>query len=165
MKRMLAMLFAVLMVLGLAACGVSESAGSAGEEQEGATAAVDLKHQENEGDLGDYHIKFTGFELAKDYDGNDALLVHYDFTNNSEDTTSACVALYVKAFQNGVELEPAFLTEDYGAENELKDIRPGTTLDITEAFVLTDTTTVELEATELISLSDDMVVATYEFTE
>ena len=79
------------------------------------------------------------------------------------DDKSAGVALYVKAFQNGVELEHAFLTEDYGADNEMKEIRPGTTLEITEAFLVTDTTAVEFEATELISLSDDMVVATYEF--
>ena len=159
MKRLFALLMAALMLLSLAACGGTPDKTDAKDGGD----AVDMTHQENEGDLGDYHIKFTGFELAKDYEDNDALLVRYEFTNNSEDTTSAGVALYVKAFQNGVELEHAFLTEDYGADNEMKEIRPGTTLEITEAFLVTDTTAVEFEATELISLSDDMVVATYEF--
>ena len=45
----------------------------------------------------------------------------------------------------------------------MKDIRPGTTLDIHTSFVLADTSTVEFEATELISFSDDMVVTTYAF--
>ena len=159
MKRLFALLMAALMLLSLAACGGTPDKTDAKDGGD----AVDMTHQENEGDLGDYHIKFTGFELAKDYEDNDALLVHYDFTNNSEETTSAGVALILKAFQNGVQLETAIVTDVEGVDNTLKEIRPGASIDVTEAFELTDTTTVELELTELISFSDEMITASYDF--
>lgn len=163
MKRIFALLLAALMLLGLAACGTTESTGSAADTKDDGKAAADPAHQENEGDLGDYHAVITGMEVGKDYEGKDALLVHYTFTNNSEETTSAGVALILKAFQNGVQLETAIVTDVEGVDNTLKEIRPGASIDVTEAFELTDTTTVELELTELISFSDEMITASYDF--
>lgn len=43
----------------------------------------------NSGTLGDYVVKFNGFSLSKDRDGNDAIIINYDFTNNSADPTAA----------------------------------------------------------------------------
>lgn len=45
--------------------------------------------------------------------------------------------------------------------NPMKDIKPGVTLNVQEAFVLSDTSSVEFEASEFISFSDDVVSFTY----
>lgn len=116
---------------------------------------------EHSGNLGDYYVEIKGAALAKDTDGNPAIIVTYDWTNNSDETKSEAAALYGKAFQDGVQLEPAFILDsDAYAEagNSMKEIRPGSSLTIQAAFVMTsETSVVEFEISELISLSNDIV--------
>lgn len=119
-----------------------------------------------EGDVGDYHVVLTGYDLVTDYDGNNAIVINYDFTNNSDDTTSAIVALYFQAFQDGVELESAWTMDsnvcDYGIGQ--KDIRPGVTLEgCQNAYVLTSDSPVEIEVSDIINAPT--VGATYEVQE
>lgn len=112
------------------------------------------------GDLGDYHVEIKSASIVKDYEDKPAILVTYAWTNNSEDTTSAMVAVIGKAFQDGVQLENAMLfdVEGYDSGTSMKEVRPGTTIDVQSAFVLTsETSTVEFEISEFISFSDDIV--------
>ncbi len=101
-----------------------------------------------EGQVGDYAVKITGVRLGKDYDGADAIILDYDFTNNSDETTSAMESLYFQLFQDGVELDFAIITGDdnYDSDSYMKDIRPGVTLSCQCAYVLGNTTSpVEVE--------------------
>ena len=105
-------------------------------------------------------MEIKGASLTKDYEGKSAIVITYAWTNNSDDTTSAMVSIGNKAFQDGVQLESAVIVGDdsYNAEASMKDVRPGTTIDVQCAYVLTsETSTVEFELTEWISFSDDMV--------
>ena len=115
--------------------------------------------------MGKYAVKFTGYTLAKDYQGQDTVIISFDFTNNNEDATSAMVALNIDAYQDGIELESAILTdapEGYDSESEMKNIKQGATLNCQKAFVLSNTSSpVEVEAEELFSFSSDKVVCTY----
>ena len=43
--------------------------------------------------------------------GTDAIIINYDFTNNSADPTAALWALDLTSFQGGVALEPAYSVE------------------------------------------------------
>ena len=171
MKKLLAILLAATMFFSLSACGnevtsVLDGATVTGNESKNEAAATAA---EGQGTLGDYGICFTGYTLAKDYEGNDAIIINYDYTNNSEGTTSAMFALYIQVFQDGIECERAILMdtpEDYNAENEMKDIKPGATLNCQCAYVLSNTTSpVELEAKESISFNDDVVTCTYNIAE
>ena len=136
MKKFLTLLLALVLALGLTACGSS----SAGDTN-------------------------TGYTLAKDYQGQDTVIISFDFTNNNEDATSAMVALNIDAYQDGIELESAILTdapEGYDSESEMKNIKQGATLNCQKAFVLSNTSSpVEVEAEELFSFSSDKVVCTY----
>lgn len=117
------------------------------------------------GDLGDYHVEIKGAQLAEDYEGNPAIIVTYSWTNNSDDTTSAMVSTSEKAFQDGVQLDTAIIMDSdvYDSGNSMKDVRPGTTLDIQCAFLLTsETSVVEFEIAEWISFSDDMVTMDFD---
>lgn len=164
MKKIL--LFALVLALSfsLLGCGSTSSPDTASESENADNEATIQQSNSNAGTLGDYAISFTGCTTAKDYEGKDVIIVSYDFTNNSDEATSAALALYVKAFQNGIELENGIVIDDidgYNSDNYMKDIKPGVTLNVQEAFVLSDTSSVEFEASEFISFSDDVVSFTY----
>lgn len=120
----------------------------------------------NSGTLGNYVVKFNGFSLSKDRDGNDAIIINYDFTNNSADPAAALWALDLTSFQGGVALEPAYSVEGCNSDpyytTEVKD---GATISLQFAFLLRDLSTpVEVEASELISYSDKKIVAQFDIT-
>lgn len=100
-----------------------------------------------------------------DYEGNPAIVITYSWTNNSEDTTSAMVAMHEKAFQDGVGLDTAIILDSavYDSDAGMKDVRPGTTIDVQCAFSLTnEASVVEFEISELISFSNDRVVMNFD---
>ena len=186
-KRALTLMLGVAVVLSLAACGTSDDGGT-GKEPDNASEVSEQVPEEQppteqvsepsgggdsgdgaqsvgSGDLGDYHVEIKGASLTKDYEGKSAIVITYAWTNNSDDTTSAMVSIGNKAFQDGVQLESAVIVGDdsYNAEASMKDVRPGTTIDVQCAYVLTsETSTVEFELTEWISFSDDMVTMDFD---
>lgn len=169
--RIWALLFALVLVLSLAACGETPSEGdsqpqiSQGEDSEDKTNHPEAPTAEGVGDLDNFHVEVKGASLAKNYEGAQVIVITYAWTNNSEDTTSASISMYEKAFQDGVQLENAYLYGDPNFDFEAadKDIRPGTTLDIQRAFVLTsETSLVEIELSEAFSWSDEKITITFD---
>lgn len=69
-KRSLAAILALVMALSLAACGGDK--GKGGDKAEAIT-------------LGKYTAVFKGYTLTKDDEGNDAMVLTYDYTNGSKD--------------------------------------------------------------------------------
>lgn len=103
-----------------------------------------------------FAVKLTGYETSTDYEGAPCLLVYYDYTNNGEDNSSAMTDCYFKAFQGGVECDTAITSDSNDAmDNYMKEIQPGTTVNVCEAFKISGPSDVTLQASELISLSDD----------
>ena len=173
MKRKLMMIAAAAMLaVMLTACGSSgaqtqdnNSAGSATTAP--ATNTNDAKKTENaatdEGDLGDYHVKILDAETGlKDYDGNPVIGVKYEYTNNGEENMMFDAAVNAQAFQDGVQLEFAFMDEfsdEY--ENSSKEVKPGTTLTCEMYYALTSDSEVEVEVYELISFGDAKLTKTF----
>ena len=132
-----------------------------------ATNTNDAKKTENaatdEGDLGDYHVKILDAETGlKDYDGNPVIGVKYEYTNNGEENMMFDVAVNAQAFQDGVQLELAFMDEfsdEY--ENSSKEVKPGTTLTCEMYYALTSDSEVEVEVSELISFGDAKLTKTF----
>ncbi|MFV0399542.1 MAG: DUF5067 domain-containing protein [Oscillospiraceae bacterium] len=133
-------------------------ADASSEEPPAASAGADS------GDIGDYHVAITGAAMGTDYEGKDVLIVTYEWTNNSEETTSFIFSFTHQAFQNGIECESAIGVDGVESADSMKDIRPGATLEVKEAYVLGDTTSpVEVEVTELMSFTDSgMVTKTFD---
>ena len=102
MRKAWVIITALILSLSLAACG-----GSSADRGTMGKGNIDKAQQVGEGTLDEYAIKFTGASLAKDYEGNDVIVISYDFTNNGEEAASAIVSLYIQAFQDGVELDTA----------------------------------------------------------
>ena len=132
--KLLYLLLAALMLLSLTACGKNKES----TDKELADSNL-LK-------LGDYELLYKGACIMEDSDGNDAVVLTLDFTNNGEDSHSYLWSISETAMQNGVELAVATVYSDpdsYDAtviEDQFTDVAPGVTLEIRTAFVLANTT-------------------------
>ena len=77
-------------------------------------------------------------------------------------------ALSYKAYQNGVQLDSAIIMDNsvYNADDLLKDVQPGASIDVVAAYSLSsETAPVEFEVEEIISFSDEMLGKTFEIAE
>ena len=131
--RLLCLLLTVLMLFSLTACGKDNAAGS------------------NLIKLGDCELLYKGACIMEDSDGNDAIVLTLDFTNNGKENASYLWSVDETVMQDGVELEVASVITDYETfetvvDNQFADVAPGETLEVQTAFVLENTTS-EIKAT------------------
>lgn len=136
--RILSALLAVLLLLGLAACGKAEPS------------------DPNRIKIGSYELFYKGAKIMTDYDGNDAIVVTLDYTNNSKEANSYLWSFVETVKQNGTELTGAtiFLSEDSFdtvTDSQFSEVAAGETLEVQLAYVLADLTSeVELQWEELL---------------
>ena len=131
--KLLCLLFAVLMMLSLTACG---------KDKETDPGVIKL---------GDYELLYKGACIMEDANGKDAIVMTLDFTNNSKENASYLWTVNETVMQNGVELEAATVFTNYETfetvvENQFKEVAPGTTIEVKTAYVLSDTSST-VEAT------------------
>lgn len=114
---------------------------------------------EDSGALGEYEVSILEARSSVDYEGKPAIIVGYRFTNHSDENQMFMVAIKDKAFQNGSQLEPAVIgssDETYNSQNLMKEVQPGGTLEVEQAYLLQDVTNnVTVEVTEMFGLSKD----------
>ena len=101
--------------------------------------------------LGDYELLYKGACIMEDSDGNDAIVLTLDFTNNGKENASYLWSVDETVMQNGVELEVATVFADYDTfetviEGQFADVAPGATVEVRTAYLLQDTTS-PVEAT------------------
>ena len=94
-RKLFCLLLAAVMLFSLAACGKGE----------------DETKDPNLLKVGDYELLYKGASIMKDREGNDALVLTLDFTNNSEETTDYFWAIYETVMQNDTELETRSLSQ------------------------------------------------------
>ncbi len=176
-KKILMLISATFMALSLTACGEQTTPNTNNNTNNNVTKEIqsDSSTQEtptpdtpkitSEGDLGDYHVSIGDCTFTKDIDENKVIVINYSFTNNSDDTVAPLWALSTKAFQDGVQLEIAFVlnADSYNAEIAQKELKPGASLEGCQvAYVLTSDSPVEFEVEELISFNDSMLAKTFD---
>ena len=177
MKKILAIIFILLMSVSLFACGGTSTAPPS-KEPPSASASVepsvapsvepstDMSNQVGSGVIGDYAVTIIDFAMAKDYEDRPTIIVNYEWTNNGEKATSFMIAVNSKAFQSGVECETAIILGDsFSSDAMMKDIKPGVTFKVQCAYVLNDDSSpVEIELKELFSFasSPPMITKTFE---
>jgi hypothetical protein len=92
-------------------------------------------------------------------------VITYEWTNNSEKTASFLITFSDKVFQNGIECESGISVEGADSGSLMKEIRPGTTFEVKQGYVLNDTASpVEVEVTEWFTFASDPPVVTKTFT-
>ena len=127
MKRSIALLLTLVMLLSLAACGKVT-----------ATEPNLIK-------LGDRELLYKGACIMEDSDGNDAIVLTLDFTNTGKETASYLWSVDETVKQNGEEQVAATVFADYDTfetviEGQFTDVAPGATLEVRTAYLLLDTT-------------------------
>jgi len=186
MKRLLALFLTVLLLFSFSACSSSDTQSSSDKPANQPTAAPKTPTQAQEntvprvsatpefqelspsGDLGDYSVEIGELETIQDYDGNPAILIGLSFTNNSSENASVSLSLLCNAYQNGVELETAFITDSsvYNAQDSLKNVQPGGSISLKQAYSLTsDTAPVEFEVSEAFSFNGNKIGKTFEISD
>ena len=143
-----------VMACPVALVGCNDDAGEQGAVA--TTGEQPAEEQPVEEVQSEYDVTIDGATVTTDYEGAPAMIVDYSFTNNSDEATSFAVACSQKAFQNGVQLETAIVTEALG-NGYLAEIKPGATTTARMAYSLTDQSDVTVEVSELISLDDTLL--------
>lgn len=94
-----------------------------------------------------YGVTIDSLTPATNYDGQPAAIVSLTFSNNSGKPTSFSSALEMQAFQNGIELDDAFMLDEpsYDSGSALKDVKPGSTITVQHAFLLSGDSDVTVE--------------------
>lgn len=145
---------------------LEESGYDAGAAQAGQQAAGDEAQEPQQASQAEaaakYAVSIDGCEVGADYEGKPAAIVTFTFTNNSDKDANFMMAVADKAFQNGVQLERAIVS-DIDNESSMKDIKPGSSVSVQEAYVLDDESDMTVEVTELISF-DDTILAEATFS-
>lgn len=140
--------------------GSSDKTGADNTPKTSAPIAADNKNKQ-EGQIGDYVCTVKSATICNDWSGKKAVLITYEFTNNSKEAKSFDIALSDEAYQNGIGLETSFIdgnADEIGLDVKIK---PGTSKDVSKVYILRDETTpIDIEITEFISLSDDKLTYT-----
>ena len=111
--------------------------------------------------IGDYEVTVQSIGKGTDYEGNNILVINYDFTNNSDTEQMASFAVNFTAYQNGIETDSFLMSDDIDLGIGQKKIKPGTTITgVQTGAVLEDDSVLTIELDELISF--DEVVFTIE---
>ena len=124
--RLLSLLLIAVLAISLCGCG--------GEKTESSQIKLE-----------DYELLYKDACIMTDSDGNDAVVLTLDFTNNSKESASYLWSINETLTQDGEELEVATVFTDYSTfttviDKQFEEAAPGETLEVQTAFVLKDTT-------------------------
>ena len=99
-----------------------------------------------------FSIRYVQHKMAKDFAGNPCLLLYYDYTNNGSTASSAMVDVNIQAYQNGKVCDAAIPeTNEDAIDHFMSEIKPGETVNVCQAFSLSDKSNVTLQAGEAFS--------------
>ena len=89
----------------------------------------------------DYYVSLTKSEVVdSDEDGEKAIRVYLDFTNNSEEVNSFSNLFSLVAMQDGIQLTTTWADDSVPEEDNLfSDVQPGETITIAKCYGLHDT--------------------------
>lgn len=141
MKKLLILFIVVCISFSMIACGnatnetnVEESTDISQEETNQKDNKSETKPDENvevgtQFKTGSYDVIVNSVRKIEDYDGNPAIVVNCDWTNNSEETTSWLGSMIMDVFQDGKQLNSAIVMEGIDSELSMTSVRPGTKLE------------------------------------
>ena len=86
----------------------------------------------------DYYISITKSEVIDGWDdGEKAIRIYFDFTNNSEEVATFLSVASLMAMQDGIELESTWADESVPEEdNDFVDVQPGETITVAKCYSL-----------------------------
>ncbi len=106
-----------------------------------------------------YAVSIDDALVTTDYDGNSALVVTFSWTNNSDETVSFASCIYPKCFQNGVQLDSAFVTSGFDSTGYTNELKPGASNSFQLAYKLVDSSVVSVEVAPLWSSGNTLLAS------
>ncbi len=103
--------------------------------------------------IGNFRLDFLGYSLLTSITGVDYIELNYRFTNNSSETTSFIASFSTSAFQDGIGL-PIYIASN---SESITEIRPGTSINVKDAFQIRTGSMVELEFRPFLQVWQDPV--------
>ena len=111
MKKILAAVFIIVLVLSMAACGGNSNQGQAGETDQDRTVANEEMVEEIDYSNEKGAVKYIGFEKADpdltDDDNDDALVLIFEYTNLQNEVKAFWNDFQLKFYQEGTEIKEA----------------------------------------------------------
>ena len=119
----------------------------------------------DEGAIGDYYIKILNAESTETSDGAPGVRIYYEFTNNSDESTSFAFSIVERAIQDDQQTADTYASKKSVPEdrNSTRPIEPGTTITVASVFMCTMESPLEIELTEFLSPIDEKIVKTFTF--
>ena len=192
MKKTLAILLALCMVFALCACGTTDTQGSADTNTAAVSDDTNTQSSENEsseentseevsptqntvlmsdipgepeGDLGTCHIKLVGYDYCGDDNGNTAIIITFEFTNNGSEAVVPVEAITCQAFQDGMSIGMAPISNsnlyDNGAAMNTA-VEPGATSVCQCAFTQASDAPIEFDVTEIAAVDGAKVYGSFD---
>lgn len=130
MKKILALIMALLMVFAIAACGKGETSGDTTADE---VTAEDTVVMPDPVDMGNCKVEFLRAEKYVPFEGGESLLVHIRLTNNGTLETTASKEMYITAKCGETRvLEMAYQKEHSpeGCDNVEKSVAPGEAVEL-----------------------------------
>ena len=134
------------------------------KEEEPVKKKEDKKENSKSFEYADMTVEFIEYSIEENAVGEKCLVLYFDFTNDRDESQAFGYTFTVKAFQDGVELEPTYFQVNKETENSTKEIKPGVTLRVAEQYGIEDVSgTIEVEI-EPFNIWSDKVLLDYEFS-
>lgn len=130
-----------------------------------AASSAPAKASGGKGNVGNFDVSIQSVRRTKDYQGKDAVVVKYSWTNNSNQTTSALASLLPYCYQDGIQLDPAILGDNDNhdlVQAEYKNVQPGKSLTYESAYLLSGKEPkVTVDISDIASLGENKVTASF----
>ena len=134
------------------------------QEEEPVKKKEDKEENIKSFEYADMTVEFIEYSIEENAVGEKCLVLYFDFTNDRDESQAFGYTFTVKAFQDGVELEPTYFQVNKETENSTKEIKPGVTLRVAEQYGIEDVSgTIEVEI-EPFNIWSDKVLLDYEFS-
>ena len=163
MKKLLIIFIVVCMSFSMIACGNATNETDVEKSTDISREKTDQKDNKSEtksdGNVemgnqfktGSYDVIINSVRRIQDYEGNPAIVVNCDWTNNSEETTSWLGSMNMDVFQDGKQSSSAMVMEGMDNELSMTSVRPGIKLEGLEMAFLTESENpleIEIQAIE-----------------
>jgi hypothetical protein len=144
----------IIAVAVIAVYSISSGAGS--EDSPKASSEENSQPEEQEKpSTGESDVIIKDCEYGKDYQDKPTIIANFEWTNTTDDATSLITNYSIKAFQNGVELDESYFSDDWedGMDaswvDSTKEVKPGATIKTSIVYLVADKTApVEIEVTD-----------------
>lgn len=148
MNKFISVVLIIVMMFSMCACS-SEPASTLSEPPVSgsveAPSIADTPEVKSETATIPVAVEILGYNIGKDYDGKDCIIVSVKWTNNTDEACSYWMTISDIAYQGGVELETSFPSssdetayEKYSADS--LELRPGASIEVDCYFILRNNT-------------------------